>query len=319
VARVLSTAVVLALLAATAAAFAVTEGAKLERSPIYATEIRPQPPTFSPAARAVNRRRASAAHTTAHIRFRLRVHERVTVWLVDARNRRVRTLQPPATVRAHHGLDLVWDGLTDNGLAVPDGTYKPVVKLENSHRTIELPNPITVDTKPPVITVHRPQHAIISPDNDGHDDSFTTTYHVNEHAHAILYERAHLVEYTRFQRLTGKLTWNGQLGGKPVRPGLYVLYVAAQDLAGNVSKPYPFAIVQVRYIALARARVVVKPGAKFAIRTSTDAPHVEWRLGRRSGTLPRGTLHLRAPKRRGVFHLYVTAAGHSAKCAVVVA
>ena len=46
VARVLSTAVVLALLAATAAAFVITEGAKLEKSPDLRTHV---DPVFSPA------------------------------------------------------------------------------------------------------------------------------------------------------------------------------------------------------------------------------------------------------------------------------
>ena len=52
----------------------------------------------------------------------------------------------------------------------PDGVYKPVVKLERSHRTLVLPNPIRLDTKPPVITVRKTPHAIISPDGDGHND-----------------------------------------------------------------------------------------------------------------------------------------------------
>ena len=94
---------------------------------------------------------------------------------------------------------------------------------------------------------------------------------------------------------------------------------AAQDAAGNVSKPLPFAIAQVRYVVLARSRVVVRPGGKFALRVSTDAPTVQWRLNGGSGVKRRGTLHFRAPRKRGVYHLYVTVANHSAKCAVVVA
>lgn len=318
-ARVLSTAVVLALLAATAAAFVVTEGAKVERSPIYATHISPSPPVFSPAARAV--RKGHAPKTTASVSFRLRTSERIEVWLADAAGRRVSTLEPSRSVRAHARVDLVWDGVEDNGTAAPDGDYRPVVKLERSHRTFELPNPITVDTKPPVIFVRHPQHAIISPDGDGHADSFHTNYRVSEPAHGLLYERSHLVEYTLRKHLTGTLTWNGRLGSPPhpARPGLYVLYAAAQDTAGNVSKPFPFAIVQVRYVALSRSRVVVKPGGKFALRVSTDAPTVQWKLAGRSGVERRGTLHFRAPKRRGVFHLYVIVANHAATCAVVVA
>jgi hypothetical protein len=72
-------------------------------------------------------------------------------------------------------------------------------------------------------------------------------------------------------------------------------------------------------VTLARPRVVVRPGGRFALRVSTDAPRVEWRLHGRSGVLPRGTLHLRAPKSPGVYHLYVTVRNHTATCAVVVA
>ena len=99
----------------------------------------------------------------------------------------------------------------------------------------------------------------------------------------------------------------------------YVLAAAAQDRAGNRSKGTPFAIVQIRYVVLARTHVVVRPGGRLVLRVSTDAPRVEWRLHGRSGTLPRGTLRLRAPKKPGVYRLYVTAAGHSAVCSVVVA
>ena len=77
------------------------------------------------------------------------------------------------TYKAASNLDLVWDGVADNGIVEPDGVYKPVVKLARSHRVITLPSPIRIDTKPPVITVHHPLYPILSPDGDGRHDSFT--------------------------------------------------------------------------------------------------------------------------------------------------
>lgn len=309
-ARVLSTAVVLALLAATAAAFALTERAKLERSPIYGT----QPgQVFSPNSKVPGRQ-------VAHIHFRVRPHEEIDVWIQSAGGTKVATLLSHRAVRPHQKVELVWDAFRTNGTVVPDGVYRAVVKLLRSHRTITLPSDIRLDTKPPVITVKHPQYPIISPDGDGHADVFRIPYHLNEPAHAILLLRGVKIQTTYRSKETGELVFRGRnAAGKRLPPGRYVLDVAAQDIAGNRSKSYPFAIVQIRFVTLARSRVVVKPGAKFALRVSTDAPFVHWKLHGRSGVERRGTLHFRAPKSRGVYKLYVTVGNHTAACAVVVA
>jgi hypothetical protein len=230
----------------------------------------------------------------------------------------VRTLQVPRTFNRGARLDLVWNGFSDNGILVPDGTYTPVVKLIGSHRVLVLPSPIRLDTKPPVITVKHPQYPILSPDGDGRRDSFTVPYRLNAPGNAILAVRGTQVAFTRCCKQVGELRWNGKLKGKPVRPGRYLMTVAGRDEAGNQSKPYPFAIAQVRYIALGRDRVVVPPGGKFALRVSTDAPTVGWTLHGRSGTQRTGTLRFTAPKSVGVYRLYVTAGSHAATCTVVV-
>jgi hypothetical protein len=309
VARALSSALVLALLAATAVAFAITESAKLERSPIYGTKV--PTPEFSPDGSTV---------PVAQLSFRLRQRERVEVWIEKADGTRVRTLLEPRSFKAGAQLSLVWDGLNDAGLIEPDGVYKPVVKLERSHRTIVLPNPIRLDTVPPRITVKHPLYPILSPDGDHHGDTFRVRYTVNEPAHGILYVDGVRVAFTLAQKPTGELVWNGTLHGKPVRPRLggYVLTIAAQDRAGNVSKPYPFAIAHVRYVVLARPRIVVKPNQRFAVRVSTDAPTVRWRLQGRSGVERRGTLHFRAPRKKGTYNLYVFVRNHAARTTVVV-
>jgi hypothetical protein len=310
--RVLPTAFVLLLLAATAAAFSLTERAKLELSPIYGTQPNQ---VFSPESKVPRTR-------LARIHFRVRKAERIDVWIQDSKGRKVEDLVVGRAVRPRQELQLVWDAFTSAGTLVPDGTYRPVVKLTRSHRTIVLPSDIVLDTRPPRITVSPPtKYPIVSPDGDGHADVFRVPYRIDEPAHAILLLRGKQVVFTLGQKQTGTLTWNGKKPGssRPLPPGRYVLGVAAQDRAGNRSAGKPFAIAQIRYITLARKRVVVRPGGRFALRVSTDAPRVAWQLHGRSGTLPRGTLRLRAPKRPGVYHLYVTAATHTAACVVVVA
>jgi hypothetical protein len=308
VARVLSTAVVLALLTATALAFVVTESAKLEKSPITGTRV--PFPIFSP---------SGVGPKTADVIFRLRTTERLEAWIEDSKGNRVRDLQAPRTFKRGTQLDLVWDGFTDGGTVVPDGIYVPVVKL--SHRVFVLPSDIRLDTKPPVITVRHPQYPILSPDGDGRHDAFTVPYRISERGNAILAVRGTQVELTRCCKQVGELHWNGKLGRppRPARPGRYLLTVSARDEAGNESKPFPFAIAQVRYIALARDRVVVRPGGKFALRVSADTPTVRWTLHGRSGIQRTGTLHFTAPKSAGVYRLYVTAGTHAASCTVVVA
>jgi hypothetical protein len=310
VARLLPTVLVIALLAASAAAFALTERAKLELSPIYGT----QPgQVFSPDSKIARKR-------VAHLHFHVRRAERIDVWIEDSKGRKVADLLVNRSVHAKQELLLVWDAFTTAGIVVPDGHYRAVVKLTRSHRTITLPSDIELDTKPPTITVHpRTKYPIISPDGDGHADVVRVPYTVSEPAQAILLLRGRKVVLTRSRKLTGELVWNGRTKKGPLPPGRYALGAAAQDAAGNRSRGFVFAIAQIRYVTLARPRITVRPGGRFAIRVSTDAPRVQWFLRGRSGTLPRGTLHLRAPKRAGVYHLYVTVGNHSAAAVVVVA
>ena len=312
--RVLPSILVIALLAATAAAFALTERAKLERSPIYGTQ---QAQVFSPDSK-------DPAKKVAHIRFHVRNSERIDVWVQDSDGKKVDSLLVHRDVRPSGLVQLVWDAFTPSGVGVPDGTSRAVVKLERSPSTIVLPSDIKVDTSPPHITA-RPatKYPIISPDGDGHADSFRIPYRVSEPAHAILLLRGKQVVYTNGQKEKGTLVWNGKAkaGGstKPLPPGRYVLAIAARDRAGNQSTGVRFAIGQVRYLTLARTRVVVRPGGRFALRVSTDAPQVDWLLHGRHGTLPRGTLHLRAPKSAGVYRLFLSVGSHTAVCSVVVA
>jgi len=305
--RLLSTVFLLLLLTGTVGAFALTQGAKLERSPIYRTRIPIK--VFSPD--------CACPTSSAQIQFSLRKADKLTVWM-ERDGKRVATVVPGREYPAGP-IDLSFSGVTESGQTLPDDVYLPVVHMERAHRTIRLPNPIRLDSKAPTITVKHPQHAIISPDGDGRRDTFRTPYNLSEPAHAILYVNKRRVMYTLRKPLRGLLVWNGKLAGRPARPGVYLLEASARDQAGNRAEPKPFAIVQVRYIALGRKRVVVAPGRRFPIRVSTDAPRVRWLINGRSGVARRGTIKVRAPRKPGVYRLYVTAGNHAAKATVVVA
>jgi hypothetical protein len=300
VARVLSTAFLVALLAATAGAFALTEGAKLEVTPIYKTKVAQ---VFSPGV------------SLGYIDFRLRKADHLSVWMT--RDGKRYSIVHDRRYRAGE-IKLAFTGVSTAGFTLPQGIYVPVVHLRSSHRTITIPSKMRLDNTPAVIHFPHRQHAVISPDGDHHKDSYSVHYTLNEHAHGILLVDGKQVEYTNGEKLSGELTWNGMIHGVPARPGNHVLSISAKDLAGNITTPFPFAIVQIRYIALGRTRILVRPGKRFAVRMSHDSPTVTWLLHGRHGTATGVTLHLRAPKTPGVYRLYVTAATHSAKALVVV-
>jgi hypothetical protein len=308
--RVLSTAFCVALLAATAGAFALTEGAKTELSPIFGTQISTK--GFSPGC---DPRICSAPVAT--LRFKLRKRERIAVWMERGGERAV-TLVPGRTY-PKGPVTLQFAGVDDTGLTLPDGAYVPVIRFTREHRTLTLPSRIVIDTKAPrVVRVRHHVYTHVSPDNDGRNDVFRVPYTLSEPAHAVLLVDGRQVELTRFLRVRGVLSWNGKIDGRVVRTGNHVLEIAAQDAAGNRSEPFPYAVVRVRFVELARTRILVQPGRRFAVRVLTDSPRVDWLFNRSRGAIRSHTLRLRAPAKPGVYRLFVTAADHAARALVVV-
>jgi hypothetical protein len=311
VARVLSTAFCVCLLAATAAAFALTEGAKTELSPIYRTGdiSKVFSPTCDP---------RFCRSNSADVVFWLRKRQHIEVWM-ERDGKKVATLvagrtYPKGEVR------LSFAGVGPDGVSIlPEGTYYPVIRLTHEHRTITLPNAIHLDLTPPEVV--RFPHRIythISPDGDGRNDSVSIHYLLNSPGHGVLYVGRRQAGFTRGQKLHGTLTWNGRVDGKLQKPGRYTLSIAAQDAAGNRSKPSPFAVVTIRYIDLGRTNISVAPQHRFAVFVLTDAQDISWFFARAHGGQRSHTLELRAPRRPGTYHLYVTAAGHTAKATVTV-
>jgi len=124
------------LIVATATAFAVTQRLKLEPSPISKTQVSD---IFSPVCR--------CATKTANIEFSLRRADHLRI--------AVRTGSGEVTVAAgtfpRGDVRVRWDGRDASGELVPDGIYYPLVELQRAGRTIDLPNPIRVDTIRPSI------------------------------------------------------------------------------------------------------------------------------------------------------------------------
>jgi hypothetical protein len=299
----LSTLLVVALLGGTAAAFAVTQGLKIEPSPILAPRI---DKVFSPV--------CDCSTRVATIQFKLRKPDRVRLEIVGD-DRVVRTLVPGKRLRRGK-VAYTWNGRDDQGRFVPQGVYRPRVHLEGQRRTIDLPNDMRVDTTAPTIALVSVTPRALSPDGDGRGDRVVVSYRTSEPAHAILFVDGTRVVFTRRQLERSSLDWNGKIKGDVVAPGVHRVWLAAEDRAGNVSNGKVFNVVT-RYVALSRDRIIAKAGTLFGVRVSADA-RVSWRLGGRSGTAKPGLLVLRAPGQAGRVPLVVSVGDHRARAALIV-
>ena len=302
--RVLSTVVLLGLLLACAAAFAITEHLKLIKSQIYDTHVAKE---FSPVCR--------CATDKATINFKLRRADSLTVTIVNSLGNVVDTLathvsEPAASVTFH------WDGHTSTGARAPDGKYRAQVELANARSTIRMPNTIVVDTTAPTI--------VSASDGDGlltsGEHPVVISYLLGQKAHAVVYLGDRRVVLSRATRPRGEVKWFGKNQGKVLPPGRYVLDVGAVDTAGNEtpSAERKLIVVRIRAIAVDPASLHVAPGARFTVSVRTAAPRYRWTFAGARGSGTKTVLHLRAPSRRGRYRLVVSEHGHSATALVTV-
>ena len=215
--------VALLLLAATAVAFATTERQKLEKTPFAVVRV---DDVLSPVCR------CSTNAATIALRFR-RKHV-LTIQILDANGRVVKTLANEQTVR-DGVFDVRWHGRDDTGRAVRDGTYDPRFVLDNG-RTFDPPNPIRVDSEPPVarLVSYRPRRV-------RRGERVRIFYRVSEPAHPMLFVDGRRVILGNAKALAADFQWFARL-----RRGRHRLQLAAVDLAGNVGRRTRAFVVRIR-------------------------------------------------------------------------
>jgi hypothetical protein len=206
------TVLVLGLLGGTAAAFAVTEALKLDRSPIAGPRLTK---LFAPT--------CSCEKQTARVRFRLRRADRLDVVVVNSDSRPVRTLV--ANLRHRRGaVSLEWDGRDDSGAVVLDGGYRVRVHLARARRTILMPNQIFVDTVRPRVRLAAVAPTVFSPDGDGHKDSVEVTYQASEGGRLFFLVNGLVAGQGPFARQGRTVAdWDGTVRGEALPAGRYEL------------------------------------------------------------------------------------------------
>ena len=300
--RVLVALVVTGLLGGTAAALALTEQLKLERSPVLRTHVG----------------KLLGRHGRVAIDFVLRKADRLTVVVVDSDGHVVRTVLP-SRFRPRGPQRFSWDGSDDFGELVPAGTYKPRLHLAREHRTILMPNPIRVDPVAPRVALVSLAPRVFSPDGDYAREVVRVHYRTSERARALLYVNGHPRVEVRPYAFKGLLLWRGKRLGEGLPAGRYRLALRAEDLAGNLSPPVSIGSVRIRYIEVRPHILHARPGARIGFRISTDAKRFEWRFGSGGhGRSRPGLLVLRAPSASGCYRLFVTESGHTARALLIV-
>jgi FlgD Ig-like domain len=305
------TVLVALLLAATAAAFAFAQRAKLEDSPIQnilleRRLVSPICTACSPAAREVP------------VRMRLLKEDHVTVDIVDMSGTPVRE-RVFAGRYTPRSLRFSWDGRDSDGRVAADGLYRLRVKLADEGRTLEVPEEIRVDGTAPTIEDVEVEPKVISPDGDRRSDRVSISYRFGEPAYAVLFVDGKRRPGRSFRRRpAGTLQWYA-VG---LRPGTYRLALAAQDPSGNQSPSTREFEMRVRFVELAGARFVVRPTAMFRVRVSTDSTRLAYTLAGRTVRLnERRAIRrfwVRAPAAPGRYRLVVRVGERQARATVVV-
>lgn len=313
------------LVLATLGAFVVTQ--KLKSSPPLV--VRPHIfSVFSPT--------PDARVSRARISFWIVKGDDVSVSIVDGEGRIVRRLADGRYLPKRTRLVLFWNGRGDDGTVMPDGSYRVRVALIHQGRTIDLAQPIRVDTRRPrpLVTAVEPQAA------DG--PAFLPQRGVDAvtiHMRGLEGRSARVLIYRTDvspPRRVGQLhvgfgertvTWDGTLGGRPASPGTYLIGLLVADRSGNVGTfprglpdripPMPLAGragVTVRRLAAAPPLTPVEAGRVAVVLVDARGRDYAWAL-RRLGdpkVLARGRgegarLRVRVPRGQSGVHVLTLA------------
>jgi outer membrane protein OmpA-like peptidoglycan-associated protein/flagellar hook assembly protein FlgD len=135
-----------------------------------------------------------------------------------------------------------WDGQTDNGVPVADGTYEFALTAWdiNGNYGSSSEYSVVVDTTDPSLLVRVPSDRIFSPNDDGNKDTLTIAQEGSEEQQVtaeITNAAGEVVRtYTWQDEAPAEVTWDGTNDdGEQVADGVYTYTVRSADRAGNTA------------------------------------------------------------------------------------
>jgi len=219
----LASLLLIALIAASTAAFLRAEQLKLRHSPVGTPEVHvfisPQC-TGSPLCMRKGR-----------LSFLLRSPQRISLTIVNDSGQTVRHL---VTNRSYPKgrVTVFWDGAGDGQKRLPEGAYRLSIHLLGAGRTITVPTNILIDRTPPTVSISNFRRG---------SKNFKFDYHTSEEAfvHVSAYKNGKLVGSRQVYYGLGHFPWI------TLKPGTYVLRFWAVDLAGNRTVHGPAKVVTI--------------------------------------------------------------------------
>jgi FlgD Ig-like domain len=227
------------LVAATFAAFFVAQ--RLKNAPSVVQRLMVNY-TFSP--------NGDGRYDAAHVTFRIKQADDVTVEILDADGDPVRTLMDDKHLGAYQPIDpsLSWDGRDDDGQFVPDGRYRIRITLRHLGRALIPQRSIIKDTTPP-----HPRVLSIGPSKEygpellpepGGEPAKIRFAPVGFKGRIMIFRTApgaprQVYEHT-LPKGSGVFRWNGTNdAGRRVGPGTYLVVLQWRDFPGNIGNSVP--------------------------------------------------------------------------------
>ena len=257
--RPLVRAVFVVLVVATVAAFFTTQQLKGEFPLVirFATK----PAHFSP--------NGDHYRDTTEVGFDLSEPASVSFMVVDSEGSEVRRIVNERRLAGDAKHRFRWDGRDDDGNPVPDGIYRMRVVRRDESRVIDSAKEITVDRKPPQVTLLSAKPSVVATGLPGETPSVQLRYRgpKNQAPEVRVFRtddgKPHIVRRFRGGPNHGAV-WDGQVSTGPGRTapapeGDYAFTVAVRDRAGNETQaPRP----------IPRA-AVARPGTGVSVRRFT--------------------------------------------------
>jgi hypothetical protein len=257
--RPLVRAVFVVLVVATVAAFFTTQQLKDEFPLVI--RFAAKPAHFSP--------NGDQYRDTTEVGFDLSEPASVSFLVVDSEGTEVRRIVSERRLAGDAKHRFRWDGRADDGSLVPDGTYRMRVVRRDESRVIDSAKEITVDRKPPEVTLLSAEPSVVATGLPGETPSVRLRYRgpKNEAPVVRVFRtddgKPHIVRRFRGGPNRGAV-WDGQVSEGPERTapapeGDYAFTVAVRDRAGNETeapRPVPRA-------------AVARPGTGVSVRRFT--------------------------------------------------